>query len=169
MNQDSDNLSSNCSNSDNHKPDSVEDKRSRILSLREDWAVIPYIALILSGFIVSIVDFVYLQMHVFQLVYVIIGIPMLVFGAITRFLPRKSLTKAGFKNIWKTPYLQIVEDHRLVTDGYYKHIRHPIYLGEIATHVWMGYYTFKPLRAFIHDYGFSVSFDSNRSRGKDAH
>ena len=132
MNQESDNLSSNSSNSDNHEPDSVEDMKERILSLREDWAVIPYIALILIGFIVSIVDFVYLQMLVFQLFNVIIGIPILAFGAVMRFLPRKSLSKAGFKSIWKTPYLQIVEDHRLVTDGYYKHILHPIYLGEIA-------------------------------------
>jgi protein-S-isoprenylcysteine O-methyltransferase Ste14 len=132
MNQDSDNLSSDSSNSDNHESDSVEDRKARILSLKEDWAVIPYIALILIGFIVSIVDFVYLQMLVFQLFNVIIGIPILAFGAVMRFLPRKSLSKAGFKSIWKTPYLQIVEDHRLVTDGYYKHIRHPIYLGEIA-------------------------------------
>jgi protein-S-isoprenylcysteine O-methyltransferase Ste14 len=132
MNQDSNNLSSDSSNSYNRETDSVEDTKSRILSLKEDWAVIPYIALILIGFIVSNVDFVYLQMHVFQLFNAIIGIPILAFGAVMRFLPRKSLSKAGFKSIWKTPYLQIVEDHRLVTDGYYKHIRHPIYLGEIA-------------------------------------
>ena len=133
MNQDSDTLRSDFSDSDNHEPDSIEEKKkSRTLSLREDWAVIPYIVLILIGFVVSIVDFVYVKMLVFHLVYVIIGIPILAFGAVMRFLPRKSLTKAGFKSIWKTPYLQIVEDHKLVKDGYYKHIRHPIYLGEIA-------------------------------------
>jgi len=89
--------------SGNYEPDSVEDRMPRILSLREDWAVMPYIALILIGFIVSIVDFVYLQMLVFQLFNVIIGIPILAFGAVMRFLPRKSLSKVGFKSIWKTP------------------------------------------------------------------
>lgn len=123
---------SDISNSDNHEPDSVEERKARVLSSEEDWAVIPYLVLISTGFIVSIVDFVYIQMLVFQLVHVIIGIPILAFGGVMRFLPRRSLTKAGFKSIWKTVYLQIVKGHQLVTDGYYKHIRHPIYLGEIA-------------------------------------
>jgi len=70
MNQDSDTLRSNFSDSDNHEPDSIEEKKKepRTLSLREDWAVIPYIVLILIGFVVSIVDFVYVKMLVFQLV-----------------------------------------------------------------------------------------------------
>ena len=132
MSQDPNALHSDFSNSDNHKPDSVEEKKVRVLGFKEDWAVIPYLILILSGFVVSIIDFVLVQMLVFKLVWVIIGIPLLAFGSVMRFLPRRSLIKAGFGSLWKTPFLQIVEDHRLVTDGYYKHIRHPIYLGEIG-------------------------------------
>lgn len=71
-------------------------------------------------------------MLVFKVVWVIIGIPILVFGSVMRSLPRRSLTKAGFGSIFKTVHLEIVEGHRLVTEGYYKHIRHPIYLGEIG-------------------------------------
>ena len=39
--------------------------------------------------------------------------------------------KAGFGSLAATGRLQIVESHHLVKDGLYKHIRHPIYLGEI--------------------------------------
>ena len=122
---------SDISNSDNHDSDSVEETKARVLSLMEDWTMIPLSVLYLFGFIVSIVDFVYIQMLVFQLVFVIIGIPMLAFGITMRILPIRSLIKVGL-SIWKTAYLQIVEDHRLVTDGYYKHIRHPIYLCAIG-------------------------------------
>ena len=118
--------------STNQGSDTIEEKKVRVLGFKEDWAVIPYIVLILIGFIVSIIDFVYVQMLVFQLSWVVIGIPLMVFGGVIRYLPRRSLVKAGFRSIWKTPFLQIVEDQRLVTDGYYKHIRHPIYLGEIG-------------------------------------
>ncbi len=39
--------------------------------------------------------------------------------------------KAGFDNLVSTSRLQIVDSQKLVKDGYYKHIRHPLYLGEI--------------------------------------
>jgi len=112
--------------------DTIEEKKVRVLGIREDWAVIPFGALILLGLGVSILEFVYVQKLVFQSVWVITGVPILLFGSALRYLPRRSLVKAGFGSILKTPFLQIVEDHRLVTDGYYKHIRHPIYLGEIG-------------------------------------
>ncbi len=39
--------------------------------------------------------------------------------------------KAGFDSLIGTGQLQIVKKHQLVKDGLYKHIRHPLYLGEI--------------------------------------
>ena len=132
MSQDPDIPHSDSLKSNNHDSDTIEEEKVRVLGLKEDWAVIPYLVLIVIGFIVSIIDFVLVQMLVFQLVWVIIGVPVLVFGSVMRTLPRRSLIKAGFGSIFKTPYLQIVENHRLVTEGYYKYIRHPIYLGEIG-------------------------------------
>ena len=132
MSQDPDIPNSDPPKSNSQESDTIEEKKVRVLGFREDWAVIPYIILLLTGFIVSIIDFVYVQMLVFQLTWVVIGIPLLVFGGVMRFLPRRSLVKAGFESIWKTPFLRIVDDQRLVTDGYYKLIRHPIYLGEIG-------------------------------------
>jgi len=38
--------------------------------------------------------------------------------------------KAGFSSLAATGRLRIVEKHQLVKDGLYRHIRHPIYLGE---------------------------------------
>jgi len=110
----------------------VDAGRVRVLGFREDWAVIPYLVIILAGFIYSIYDFVYVQGMVLQRVWAIIGIPLMLLGGAMRYLPRRRLAKAGFGSIWRTPFLQIVEDQRLVTDGYYRHIRHPIYLGEIG-------------------------------------
>ena len=39
--------------------------------------------------------------------------------------------KAGYGSLVGTAKLKIVKEHKLVTDGFYKHIRHPLYLGEI--------------------------------------
>jgi len=38
--------------------------------------------------------------------------------------------KAGFRSLVSTGRLQVVESHRLVKDGLYRRIQHPIYLGE---------------------------------------
>jgi len=38
---------------------------------------------------------------------------------------------AGF-GLLNSSRLQIVEGHRLVTDGVYRNIRHPLYLGELT-------------------------------------
>ena len=132
VSQDPDIPHSDSPESNDQESDTIEEKKVRVLGFKEDWAVIPFLALILIGFGVSIIDFVYVQKFVFQSVWVITGVPILLFGSAMRYLPRRSLVKAGFGSIWKTPFLRIVEDQRLVTDGYYKHIRHPIYLGEIG-------------------------------------
>jgi len=39
--------------------------------------------------------------------------------------------KAGYGSLVGTAKLKIVKEHKLVKDGLYKHIRHPLYLGEI--------------------------------------
>ena len=154
--------------STNQGSDTIEEKKVRVLGFREDWAIIPFLVLLLTGFIVSIIDFAYIQKLVFQSIWVIAGVPILLFGSAMRFLPRRRLIKAGFGSIWKTPFLQIVEDHRLVTDGYYKHIRHPVYLGEIGRALGL-VITLKPVWACYYDHRVSVSSYPNRNWGEDAH
>ncbi|MHA1951656.1 MAG: methyltransferase family protein [Candidatus Thorarchaeota archaeon] len=110
--------------------DQTEDVK--VLSLREDWPLVAYIVCILIGVLFTLYDFVVLQQLVFQFnILVIIGVLFMIVGVTMRSLPRRSLSTAGFGSIWDTPRLKIVKGHKLVIDGYYKHIRHPIYTGEI--------------------------------------
>ena len=93
--------------------------------------MIPYMTFLLIGFALAIYDFIIWQQFFFQFNYmVILGI---IFGIIGGYfwLVRRSLSAAGFGSILKTPRLRIVKGHKLVTTGYYKHIRHPIYTGEL--------------------------------------
>ena len=39
--------------------------------------------------------------------------------------------KAGYGSLVGTAKLKIVREHKLVKDGLFKHVRHPLYLGEI--------------------------------------
>jgi len=61
----------------------------------------------------------------------LIGVPLLIFGGVMRILSRRALMKTGL-GFLGSGRLKIVEDQRLVTEGVYKHIRHPLYLGEIS-------------------------------------
>lgn len=99
-------------------------------TIMEDWTLLPFLASTSAGFIVAVVDFVFLQSLRFQLSG-LIGVFLSVIGGFLRYKARLELKKkAGYKSLLSTAKLQIVEDHRLVTDGLYRHIRHPIYLGE---------------------------------------
>lgn len=100
-------------------------------NLREDWTIFPFLGLTLLGFATAILDFIYLQNFNFQ-VYGIVGFFLLIFGGVIRFKARLELKKkAGFSSYVETGKVKILKDHQLVTDGLYKQIRNPIYLGEI--------------------------------------
>jgi protein-S-isoprenylcysteine O-methyltransferase Ste14 len=104
----------------------------KVLSLREDWPLVPYLTTILLGFFVTLYDFIVWQQLDFQVnVLAILGIVFIPIAGVMRSFPRKTLSAAGFGSIWNTPRLKIVKGQKLVTEGYYQHIRHPIYTGEI--------------------------------------
>jgi len=99
-------------------------------SIKEDWALLPFITITFTGFIAAIVDFVFIQNLRLQF-YSLAGILLLVIGGYLRYKARWELkNKAGFKSLASTGRLQVIERHRLVKDGLYSRIRHPIYLGE---------------------------------------
>lgn len=99
-------------------------------SFREDWTGLSAILALGAGFIIAILDFVFLQNLTFQ-VFALAGLCLLVVGGYLRFKARLQLKeRAGFSSLGSTARLQIVEGHRLVTDGLYKHVRHPLYLAE---------------------------------------
>jgi protein-S-isoprenylcysteine O-methyltransferase Ste14 len=99
-------------------------------SFTEDWTLLPLLVVLGTGFVVAILDFVFLQNLTFQ-VFALAGLCLLLIGGYLRFKARLELKKkAGFNSLAATARLQIVESHQLVKDGLYKYIRHPIYLGE---------------------------------------
>jgi protein-S-isoprenylcysteine O-methyltransferase Ste14 len=57
--------------------------------------------------------------------------------------------RAGFNSIFRTAKLQIVKDQKMLTDGIYKHIRHPLYLGEILRNLGIAVF-------FASVYGFLI-------------
>ena len=100
-------------------------------SFREDWTVLPVILITSIGFIVTAIDFIFLQNLKFQF-FGLIGLALVIIGGYLRTKARLQLKKkAGFDNLVSTTRLQIVEGQQLVKDGLYKHLRHPVYLGEI--------------------------------------
>lgn len=104
----------------------------RKLGLREDWASVPFLLLTGVGFLVSLYDFWVIQKLGFRLsVSLVTGVLLVVFGGYLRITSRRALMRAGF-GLLNSSRLQIVEGHRLVTDGVYAYIRHPLYLGEIS-------------------------------------
>lgn len=132
MSQTSDNQAPEMQNSSKMEIERVAKNNVRKLSWREDWASIPYLVFTSVGFIVSLLDFIFIQDLNFQISWLLIlSLIMLIFGGIMRIQSRRSLLKAGFTNLMATGRLQIVENHQLVTNGVYKHIRHPLYTGEL--------------------------------------
>jgi protein-S-isoprenylcysteine O-methyltransferase Ste14 len=110
----------------------MEDKLFELKkTIKEDWTIIPFLTCTILGFIAAILDFVYRQNFNFQ-VYAVAGLLLLLVGGTIRFKARLELKKkAGFGSYAGTGIVKIVKDHNLVKDGLYKHIRNPIYLGEI--------------------------------------
>jgi len=99
-------------------------------SFQEDWTLLPFLITTSVGFIVAILDFVFLQNLKFQ-VTALAGLLLLLIGGYVRGRARLELkNKAGFSSLAATGRLQVIDKHQLVRDGLYKHIRHPIYLGE---------------------------------------
>jgi protein-S-isoprenylcysteine O-methyltransferase Ste14 len=102
------------------------------LGLREDWAVVPFLSLTMLGFAMAVYDFTMIQGIGFRISLVsILGLAMLVFGGYFRFMSRRQLMRAGLTMLGSSR-LVIAEGQRLVTDGLYRSIRHPLYLGEIT-------------------------------------
>jgi len=111
---------------DNHENASEGNEKPRV-----DRVVVVILISMFISFVVSVLDFVLLQLMVIQIHWFFVGLLLLVIGSVTKILPRKKLVEAGLGSALNTAYLQVVKGQRLVTDGFYKYIRHPIYSGDI--------------------------------------
>jgi len=114
--------------------------RTKKLGWKKDWPAFIYLVMAIMGFAVSIYDFWKLQNLHFQIaVSLVLGVIFLIIGGTFRIISRKTLTKAGF-NMVNSFKLQIVGNQRLITDGVYSHIRHPLYLGEISRNLGFAFF-----------------------------
>jgi len=110
----------------------MDEKNSKKLGWKKDWAALLYLALVLIGFCVTGYDFWKIQHLNFQLYTIVaIGIVLICIGGGLRITSRMTLKKAGF-NMVNSYKLQIVGGQRLITTGIYRRIRHPLYLGEMT-------------------------------------
>ena len=105
---------------------------ARKLGLSEDWAVVPFMSLTMLGFAATVYDFTIIQNLSYQLSPLsLLGLAMFSLGGYLRFMSRRQLMRAGLTMLGSSR-LVTVEGQRLVTDGLYRRIRHPLYLGEIT-------------------------------------
>jgi protein-S-isoprenylcysteine O-methyltransferase Ste14 len=103
----------------------------RKLNLREDWSVTPALGLFFIGLAVSVYDFIVLQgLHIQLNPTSLGGAILVILGGSLRSISKFTLRRAGL-GLVNSVRLRVVEKQRLVTDGVYRHIRHPLYLGEI--------------------------------------
>ena len=103
-----------------------------IMYLRKDWTFIPMAAFLLSGYFWSFFDYNSLQKQAFPQFWVVLGFFLLIIGGIIELMVRLELMdKAKFPSLNSTKLLQIVKGHLLITDGMFKYIRHPLYVGRI--------------------------------------
>ena len=62
----------------------------------------------------------------------LVGLAMVLVGGIMRVKVRLELRdRAKMGSIVSTAKLMVVDGQQLITDGWYKHIRHPLYLAEL--------------------------------------
>jgi protein-S-isoprenylcysteine O-methyltransferase Ste14 len=109
----------------------MDSREEAFIGLREDWPSVGYLLSAIAGFAVSIFDFWKLQNLEFRFnILNTMGIILALTGGVLRLLSRLALRGAGL-GVMESSRLKVVEDQELVTDGVYRYIRHPLYLGEV--------------------------------------
>jgi protein-S-isoprenylcysteine O-methyltransferase Ste14 len=82
----------------------------------------------------SAYDLIILQGLRIQHYPLITGAAFVIFGGSVRAISRMTLKRAGFGRVNSTR-LRVIEKQKIVTDGMYGHIRHPLYLGEMIRNI----------------------------------
>ena len=78
------------------------------------------------GSLVSVLDFIILQHATYHFDFVsVLGFVLLTAGLVIRLQATRTLGK------YFSPTTRVLPDHKLIKDGIYKQIRHPIYLGSM--------------------------------------
>ncbi len=109
-------------------------KRHSLTFSKELWSSMPATLFCLAGVAVSYHDFVTLHQRAFHAPAVTGAVLLFLIGIPLEIWVRGTLIeKAGFSDLLSTKRLQIVDNHKLMTDGIFGLIRHPLYLGRLRT------------------------------------
>ena len=105
-------------------------KKMKYLSFRKEaWSAIPTTVFTLAGVAVSVLYHNESRTLTTQMT----GVLLIAVGLLLDLWVRSILTeKAKFPDWMSTKRLVIVDQHKLVTDGLFGHVRHPLYLGRIS-------------------------------------
>lgn len=104
--------------------------------LRKDWPIIPIAVFLMAGYFWPVYELTYLQKQEVEPLWRVIGVILMMLGGFIEISVRIQLrNKAKFPNLQSTKLLQIVKGHRLLTDGMFSYVRHPLYLGRILLSV----------------------------------
>ena len=96
----------------------------------EAWSLVPLLVLGLAGAVVTVLDFLFLQNKVLHAPAVVGGSLSMLLGALLEWKVRSTLVRqAGFDRASQTARLLIPDRHKLITQGVFSRIRHPLYLG----------------------------------------
>lgn len=99
---------------------------------REVGSLAPAALFMIAGLVVSGHDFLLLHERELR-TSALVGAPLIIAGLVLELTVRLTLLdRAGFGSLTETKRLRIVPDHQLLTDGVFKYIRHPLYLGRIV-------------------------------------
>ena len=105
----------------------------RLDSWKEAWSLAPIATFVVAGMVVSGYDFFYLHLGVFNPPALAGGAFLIFIGGLLELTVRFTLIeKAGFGGLAATKRLLITDKHTLITNGVFRHIRHPLYLGRIV-------------------------------------
>ena len=100
--------------------------------LRKDWPLILILIFWLSGLFWCLFDLFSDREEFIWDLWRVLGIVLILTGRVIEYWVRNELKKkAKFPNFISTLELRINQDHRLLTTGLFKHVRHPLYSGII--------------------------------------
>ena len=107
--------------------------------LKKDWPLIFILFFLVTGGIWCLWDLISnLEQFTWSL-WRVLGIVLIIIGKIIEIWVREELKKkAKYSNWISTIELRINQDHKLITNGLFKHVRHPLYSGAILGGLGLG-------------------------------
>ena len=100
--------------------------------ISRDWPLVPISVFYTMGYLWPLYEWILVDSFRFSQPMVVLGGVLIIVGFSIEILARRQLVDKGhFPDAKSTKLIQIVDDHRLVTNGLFAHVRHPLYAGRL--------------------------------------